>query len=160
MKSPVVVLSFPWKCNGCRICQLVCSFKHYKVNNPAKSCIKVLRLEPGIDSPLTCYHCMKPPCMERCPQKAVSKDPTTGWVSVDENKCIGCGLCVEACPRGVITLEPDSGAIICDLCDGSPECVAFCPTNALEFGPLKILAQKRHVEWTKLYAKLGGDNHA
>jgi Fe-S-cluster-containing hydrogenase component 2 len=52
---------------------------------------------------------------------------------VKEKKCKGCDWCIQACPHGGITLHPDTGlALACDLCEGEPKCVEFCPEEALE----------------------------
>jgi len=54
-----------------------------------------------------------------------------GW---DEVKCIGCRMCTLACPFGAVVFETGSRRIIkCDLCEGKPECVVFCPTQALDY---------------------------
>jgi Fe-S-cluster-containing hydrogenase component 2 len=43
-------------------------------------------------------------------------------------------MCTLACPFGAVTYETSRNRILkCDLCDGAPECVAFCPVDALEF---------------------------
>jgi len=43
-------------------------------------------------------------------------------------------MCEEACPFGVIVFsELEQKAVKCELCDGDPQCVAFCPTGALAF---------------------------
>ena len=52
---------------------------------------------------------------------------------VSENKCKGWDWCVQACEHGGITINPESGlAVACDLCGGEPQCVEFCPEEALE----------------------------
>jgi Fe-S-cluster-containing dehydrogenase component len=52
---------------------------------------------------------------------------------VNEAKCDGCGWCVPACPYGGIAVHPDKNSVlVCDLCDGEPKCVEFCPEEALE----------------------------
>ncbi|MBS7628834.1 4Fe-4S binding protein, partial [Candidatus Bathyarchaeota archaeon] len=56
----------------------------------------------------------------------------TGSITIDEEKCTGCGVCIEWCPIGAISLNPEtSKAQKCDLCDGSPECVKYCPSKVL-----------------------------
>ena len=46
---------------------------------------------------------------------------------VDEDLCTNCGACYDVCPHGVIHEHPDRAvAFKCDLCDGTPQCVAFC----------------------------------
>jgi Fe-S-cluster-containing hydrogenase component 2 len=43
-------------------------------------------------------------------------------------------MCTLACPFGAVVYETSRHRILkCDLCDGSPECVTFCPVNALEY---------------------------
>jgi len=61
-------------------------------------------------------------------------DPALGRVAWDEGKCIGCRMCTLACPFGAVVYETANRRIVkCDLCDGNPECAAFCPTRALEY---------------------------
>ena len=119
------------KCTGCRICELVCAYRHFKVMNPGKSRIHVVRMphEPT-DAPIFCIQCGL--CVDACPFNALKRDPKTGAIIVDEDKCTGCGICVQVCPYGAATLNPDSRkSLICDLCGGDPECVKYCPENAL-----------------------------
>ena len=59
---------------------------------------------------------------------------------VNYDICVGCGLCVEACPWAMPALDgPVRGATTkshkCHLCGGSPECVAACPSGALQYVP-------------------------
>ena len=64
----------------------------------------------------------------------MSKDPASGIVTVDPEKCIGCWTCIIACPYGVLTRDISQSVVIkCDLCPGQtiPVCVANCPNEAL-----------------------------
>ena len=49
------------RCNGCQLCQLICSFVHEKVFNPTKAAIRIERLggktEFGITFTPECDHC-------------------------------------------------------------------------------------------------------
>lgn len=46
---------------------------------------------------------------------------------MDEDLCTNCGECYKVCPQGVTHEHPDRKvAFMCDLCDGAPQCVAFC----------------------------------
>lgn len=108
---------------------------HDGVFNPEKAriTIHVSSLET-MEKALICVHCRKPKCMEACPVEAISKDPESGVVSVDADACTGCGDCIEACPFHAMKLHPSTGkAINCDLCGGSPLCVAYCKVGALEY---------------------------
>jgi len=121
------------KCNGCRICELRCSFQHDQVFSPTISRINVYKEEiEGITIPKTCVICGK--CIESCPEVAISKDEKTGAIKIDEEKCTGCQDCVLACPYGVMKIHPIKNvAITCDLCSGDPQCVKYCPEEALHY---------------------------
>jgi Fe-S-cluster-containing dehydrogenase component len=57
----------------------------------------------------------------------LSKDEVTTAVLVDRDKCTSCGACIRACPGTVPFLHPvDNKAVICNLCNGDPECVKVC----------------------------------
>ena len=48
--------------------------------------------------PVACQHCENPACTKVCPVGATYKDPETGVVRQDYDKCIGCRMCMSACP--------------------------------------------------------------
>jgi len=122
----------PQKCVGCVICEYACSWEKEKVFNPVKSRIRAIRLDPLSNAAITCRACKDAPCVAACPEKALAQSTETGVVTVDEDKCNGCGWCIEACDYGAITLHPNKQkVIVCDLCNGEPECVQFCPEGAL-----------------------------
>ena len=55
-------------------------------------------------------------------------------IKIDEDKCIGCGLCTNACHEGAIKLENGKAKLIRDdYCDGLGNCLPVCPTNAISF---------------------------
>lgn len=99
--------------------------------------------------PKSCLHCDGAPCVTVCPTGASYKRGEDGIVLVDEDKCIGCGLCAWACPYGARELDLAAGVMKkCTLCvdriynetfeeiDRVPACVRTCPTNARHFGDL------------------------
>lgn len=51
-------------------------------------------------------------------------------VSVDNDKCTGCGVCVDACPVNAIEIK-DQKAIISDACIDCGACLSQCPVEAL-----------------------------
>jgi anaerobic selenocysteine-containing dehydrogenase/Fe-S-cluster-containing hydrogenase component 2 len=92
---------------------------------------------------VTCQQCERPACVRACPvnPKAITKDPDTGVVSVDESLCTGCGECAVACPYGAIGYNAEKHhAVKCDLCrdrranGDEPACATVCPTRAITFG--------------------------
>jgi len=71
--------------------------------------------------------------MGSCPVNAIQKNKQ-GLVEIVEPECTGCGTCIDACPAGAIKLHPELGkALKCDLCGGNPNCVAYCPNNAIDY---------------------------
>ncbi|HHV37892.1 MAG TPA: 4Fe-4S dicluster domain-containing protein [Tepidimicrobium sp.] len=139
-----IVIS-PDKCTGCRICELACSFIKNDSFNPKDSAIAVLPYDSvGLQVPMTCLQCDDPHCMTVCTVGAITKDPKTGVVKVDDEKCIGCKMCVSACPFGNMTYSSrHEGVVKCDLCDGEPQCVKLCPSDAIEYKELDGPLNKR-----------------
>jgi len=125
----------PDRCTGCGLCEMACSMRNTGEFNPSRSRIQVISMEPDLfRCPVVCVQCHKAPCAEICPESAISRDDNTGTVKVDKAKCTGCRMCEDACPFGVIIYsELEQKAVKCELCDGDPQCVLFCPTQALEF---------------------------
>lgn len=53
-------------------------------------------------------------------------------ISIDENKCTGCGNCIPDCPEGAIQLIDGKARLISDLfCDGLGACIGTCPEGAI-----------------------------
>ena len=124
----------------------MCSFKHEGLFSPARARIHIVKDdEAGVEIPVVCRQCIKPSCLTACLEEAISQDPASGVVSVDDTKCSGCGDCMEACPYGAIALHPDTGiAVKCDLCGGNPECVVHCPFGAVLFAePVEMNTLRR-----------------
>lgn len=142
------------KCTGCRLCELVCSVVHHGVSNPERSRIRVIKWESeGIYVPTVCQQCEDAPCMNACPQKAISRDPETDAVMVDYSKCIGCRFCVAVCPFGAMSYNAkDKKVFKCDLCGGDPQCVRFCDVKAVNYVPANTVSYlKKRVTAEKLH---------
>ena len=148
------------KCQGCMSCMLACSLVHEGVENLSLARIQVIQNSfekwPHDVTIEQCRQCVKPYCVEACPEDALKANPKYGNIRmIDIDKCIGCGECIEACPytpsRPII--GPDQRyqnrekARICDLCanatyhwdekgggpKGKQACVEVCPVNAIKF---------------------------
>ena len=50
---------------------------------------------------------------------------------IDEDKCVGCGLCVDVCPVEAITLEGDKAKVDEDKYTECGQCVEECPNEAI-----------------------------
>jgi formate dehydrogenase iron-sulfur subunit len=99
-----------------------------------------------------CKHCTHASCMEVCPTDAIIKTEFD-TVYIQPNVCNGCRDCIAACPYGVIEMNQNKGvAQKCTLCydrlqnSMEPACAKACPTQSIQFGPvkeLKLTAVKR-----------------
>ena len=102
-----------------------------------------------VHMPRSCLHCDDAPCVTVCPTGASYKRSEDGIVLVNEDRCIGCGLCAWACPYGAREMDRDAGIMKkCTLCvdriynenlpeeDRGPACVRTCPSGARHFGDL------------------------
>lgn len=100
---------------------------------------------------LTCFHCAEPTCIPACPDGLLVKRAEDGIVVIiNPEQCTGCQLCVEACPYEApkIVTRGKVNIVKCNLCidrigEGrAPACVATCPTEALDAGPIEELIAK------------------
>ena len=67
--------------------------------------------------PKSCLHCEDAPCVTVCPTGASYKRSEDGIVLVDEDKCIGCGLCAWSCAYGAREMDLAAGVMKkCTLC--------------------------------------------
>lgn len=124
------------RCTGCRTCEIAC--KDYKDLGVDFAYRHVYDCEGGdwqmqsdgtytqdcfvYHVSLGCQHCDDPACVKVCPTTAMHKDASTGLVSVDEHKCIGCGYCHMACPYNAPKVDREKGHSV--KCNGCAERVA------------------------------------
>ena len=52
-------------------------------------------------------------------------------VSVDAEKCVGCGACAGACPGSVYVIEDGKAVVTDNECLGCQSCVLICPNEAI-----------------------------
>ena len=134
------------RCIGCKSCEVACKQEHGL--GPGEYRNRVLWLGdpdgPALDFlTVACQHCDRPACLRACPinPKAITKDPETGVVTVDEDRCTGCGECVIACPYGAMGYDAeDHHSVKCDLCADrravgqTSACASVCPGHAITLG--------------------------
>ena len=131
-------------CLGCGLCKVYCRtsqsrtkdiIKAHKLEDPKP--VERLHIESGnlMNFALQCRHCDDPKCVQGCITGAMQKDPITGVVTNEAERCVGCWTCVLVCPFGAIVRDEGKKKVAakCDLCaqTGEPECVKHCPNNAL-----------------------------
>ncbi|WP_197735969.1 4Fe-4S dicluster domain-containing protein [Arabiibacter massiliensis] len=163
------------RCVGCQACAIACKSAN---NLPNGTWWNRVLTDGGnsIDSPageypynsitfypLSCQHCENPSCVKVCPVGATYKDPETGVVRQDYDKCIGCRMCMAACPyTGVRSFNWEEPKYAVDFSLGdvdapmhqkhvvekctfcyqriargeTPACMEFCPSRARHFGDL------------------------
>ncbi len=161
------------RCIGCHTCVVACKSAN---NVPRDIFWNRIATEGGdvLDSPggeypnnhitiypMGCQHCENPACVKVCPVGATYKDPETGVVRQDYDKCIGCRMCMAACPyTGVRSFNWEEPKYALDFATGdrdvpahqkhtvekctfcyqriskgeTPACMVLCPERARHWG--------------------------
>ncbi len=53
-------------------------------------------------------------------------------ISIDKEKCTGCGQCIPDCPEGALQIIDKKARLVSDLfCDGLGACIGTCPEGAI-----------------------------
>lgn len=132
-------------CIGCHLCEIYCQAEHSK----SKDLIKAFKKEypqvlprvsveerKPVSFSVRCRHCADAPCVYACLTGALRREPDSGIITVDTDKCMGCWTCILVCPIGAIKQDTLRKKVAkCDLCQGEdiPACVANCPNEALAY---------------------------
>lgn len=75
-------------------------------------------------------------------------------IKIDEEKCVGCGLCANACHEGAIAMVDKKAKLIRDdYCDGLGNCLPVCPTGAITFEEREADAYNKEVAPKRVAAK-------
>ena len=167
-KEPIWIARKLSKCSGCRKCEIACSLYHENRIWPTASRITIFMLVPGLEFPHFCVQCEDYPCVNSCPVNALSVSKETSAVLVDGKACIACGKCIDACPGRIPHMHPkEKRIVICDLCNGNPQCVKVCREgnwNVLKTVPRRERAYKLYARKpdeitrdlsTKIYGEIG-----
>ena len=61
-----------------------------------------------------------------------SRTKEVARITIDQEKCNGCGLCVSGCPEGALRVIDGKARLVGDLlCDGLGACMGSCPEDAI-----------------------------
>lgn len=127
------------KCIWCRSCEVICSLYNESQCRPSAARIRVFLdlFEQKVEAHI-CRQCENPECLRACTSGAIQVDSATRAIIIQESQCKACGLCAEACPyndsRSIIAFNAERNVFVkCDLCNGKPQCVEICPSNALKY---------------------------
>lgn len=108
----------------------------------------------------SCMHCIDPACVSVCPSGTLHVDEDTGFVAVDEEKCIGCQYCSSACPFDVPRYHGNNSKV--NKCHGCidrlaqgrvPACVKTCAPGALQVGDRDEILAIAHERVAYLHGK-------
>jgi len=151
IEKPFWIMRDYVRCSGCRRCEIACSLHHEGRIWPEASRVRVFMLVPGVEVPHLCAQCGDHPCVGSCPVDALSVEPEMKSIVVDKEVCTACGNCVEACPGRIPHIHPtENYALICDFCDGDPQCVRACQEGRWD---CLYLAKRETAYQYRLYAK-------
>ncbi|HNT78598.1 MAG TPA: 4Fe-4S dicluster domain-containing protein [Anaerolineae bacterium] len=138
------------KCIGCQLCEYICSYTKTGEYNTYRSRIRTIRVDEILITAVACRTCEDAPCVIACTRDALTQDSETGIIHVDAERCDGCAWCIEACDFGAISINPATKmAEMCDQCqdkEDGPQCVIWCPKDALELTTPDQRAQKARRE--------------
>ncbi|MEW5724497.1 MAG: FAD-dependent oxidoreductase [Thermodesulfobacteriota bacterium] len=136
------------RCIGCRTCIVACR-NHKELVNHATALpdrmayyLRVETHERGVFPNLAldnwvvpCQHCPDPGCLAACPEGAISKDPETGVVRIDRDKCTGCQYSVEISAEDKVKPAP---------------CTLTCPAGLNVQGYVQLVRQGLYEQAVKL----------
>lgn len=147
------------RCTGCSACAVACRNENdvgvglawrsvFTFNEPRHAGIDVFHYS------LACNHCREPACLHGCPAAAYRKDPRTGAVLLDGDRCLGCRYCTWVCAYGAPQYSSETRVVEkCTFCSHrlaeglEPACVDACPVDALGYDAPGRAAGPRDGGW-------------
>ena len=69
-------------------------------------------------------------------------------IKINEEKCIGCGLCVSDCPAFHIAIEDKKATVQQNMCIGCGHCFAICPKEAVAIDEYDLSQSEKVVPFT------------
>lgn len=137
----------PDRCTACEACRVACGIENGEGRDTGWRQLTTLNAErhpwlPTLHLSMACNHCETAACMDACPAGAYRRDPVTGAVLLDDDRCIGCRYCSWVCPYDAPRFDARRGVMTkCTFCSprlaqgDPPACAESCPTGALRVGP-------------------------
>ncbi len=132
------------RCIGCRTCIVACRNNKEIIDHKNAMPNEIpyyLRVESrssgtfpevSVDTwVVPCQHCGEPNCVGSCPEGAIQKDPQTGVVSIDKEKCDGCSAVQGRIPASKHLTSP---------------CKANCPAHMNVQGYAQLVAKGKFDE--------------
>ena len=145
------------RCIGCHTCVAACRSCN-ELGPEQPDIIRLFSWERGEFPKVSlthlvtpCFHCAEPGCIPACPEGLLVKRAEDGIVAItDPEQCTECKLCVDACPYDAPKMVTGGkiNIVKCNMCldrlskSKAPACVANCPTEALDVGPMEELIAK------------------
>ena len=139
------------RCIGCRTCVVACRNYHELLDHQAAAPENIpyyLRVETRVQGAFPnltmdtwvrpCQHCHEPGCLGACPEAAIDKEPETGIVQIDEEKCTGC--------------QAEAGSYPDEKAKSAP-CTATCPAHINVQGYVNLAALGKFNDALKLIKK-------
>ena len=145
------------RCSGCQRCEMMCTLKNDGYVDQSIARVRVwdnYYWGQGVDTgdgalgdgtgacEFTVEHCKQcedAACMNNCPVHAIYCDENTGARVVNEEVCIGCGLCAQACPWNMPRINSQTGTST--KCVACGRCAVQCPNGAIQFVDWQDIAQ-------------------
>jgi electron transport protein HydN len=98
------------RCENCGVCEMACAERH---GGKARLKVKDVLQSRGLifddeALPIVCKQCENPACLDVCKPKAIVRENDV--ISIDEDKCIGCGRCAKSCPFNAIFIAETPAA--------------------------------------------------